>query len=62
VGSGLGIAVASALHADGITAIAVPGANLVLYAVAAAFFGLVAAIFPSIRASRVDVLRAVTTD
>jgi len=62
VGSGLGVGVAGALHADGITATAVPGANLVLYAVAAAFFGLIAAIFPSIRASRVDVLRAVTTE
>ena len=62
VGAGLGIAVAGALHADGITATAVPGANLLLYAAAAAFFGLVAAIFPSIRASRVDVLRAVTTE
>jgi putative ABC transport system permease protein len=62
VGCGLGIAIAGALHADGITATAMPGANLALYAVAAAFFGLVAAIFPSIRASHVDVLRAVTTE
>ncbi|MGA8016489.1 MAG: FtsX-like permease family protein [Candidatus Dormiibacterota bacterium] len=62
VGAGLGLALVSALHADGITATAVPGANLALYAVAAAFFGLVAAIFPAIRASRVDVLRAVTTE
>jgi putative ABC transport system permease protein len=62
VGAGLGIAMASSLHADGITATAVPGGNLLLYAAAAACFGLIAAIFPAIRASRVNVLRAVTTE
>jgi putative ABC transport system permease protein len=62
VGAGLGIAMASSLHADGITATAVPGANLLLYAAAAACFGLIAAVFPAIRASRVNVLRAVTTE
>jgi putative ABC transport system permease protein len=62
VGAGLGIAVASSLHAEGITTTAVPGGNLLLYAAAAASFGLIAAIFPAIRASRVDVLRAVTTE
>jgi len=62
VGSGLGIALVSALHNDGISATAIPGNNLILYAVAAGLFGIIAAIFPAIRASRVDVLRAVTTD
>jgi putative ABC transport system permease protein len=62
VGAGLGIAMASSLHADGITATAVPAGNLLLYAAAAACFGLLAAIFPAIRASRVNVLRAVTTE
>jgi putative ABC transport system permease protein len=62
VGSGLGIALVSALHSDGISQTAVPGNNLVLYAVAAGLFGIVAAVFPAIRASRVDVLRAVTTE
>jgi putative ABC transport system permease protein len=62
VGSGLGIALVSALHNDGITQTAVPGNNLILYAIAAGLFGIVAAIFPAIRASRVDVLRAVTTE
>jgi putative ABC transport system permease protein len=62
VGAGLGIALVSSLHADGITATAVPGGNLVLYAVAAAFFGLLASVFPAIRASRVDVLRAVSAE
>jgi putative ABC transport system permease protein len=62
VGTGMGIALVSSLHADGITATSVPGVNLALYAVAAALFGLVPALFPAIRASRVDVLRAVTTE
>jgi putative ABC transport system permease protein len=62
VGSGLGIALVSALHSDGISATAVPANNLILYAVAAGLFGIVAAVFPAIRASRVDVLRAVTTE
>ena len=62
VGSGLGIALVSALHSDGISQTAVPGNNLILYAVAAGLFGIVAAIFPAIRASRVDILRAVTTE
>jgi putative ABC transport system permease protein len=62
VGSGLGIALVSSLHSDGLTVTAVPGGNLVIYAVAAALFGLLAAIFPAIRASRVDVLRAVTVE
>jgi putative ABC transport system permease protein len=62
VGSGLGIALVSALHSQGISQTAVPGNNLILYAVAAGLFGILAAIFPAIRASRVDVLRAVTTE
>jgi len=62
VGAGLGIALVSSLHSDGISQTAVPGNNLILYAVAAALFGIVASIFPAIRASRVDVLRAVTSE
>jgi putative ABC transport system permease protein len=62
VGSGLGVALVSALHSDGISQTAIPGNNLILYAVAAGLFGILASIFPAIRASRVDVLRAVTTE
>lgn len=62
IGAGLGIAVVSSLHAEGITSTAVPGGNLLLYAAAAACFGLIAAVLPAIRASRVDVLRAITTE
>jgi ABC-type antimicrobial peptide transport system permease subunit len=38
------------------------GGNPILYAVAAGVFGVVAAIVPTIRAARVDILRAVTTE
>ncbi|HBV94213.1 MAG TPA: ABC transporter permease, partial [Chloroflexi bacterium] len=62
VGAGLGIALVSSLHSDGISQTAVPGNNLILYAVAAALFGIIASIFPAIRASRVDILRAVTSE
>jgi putative ABC transport system permease protein len=62
VGLGLGVAVSGSLHDLGITEIAVPGTNLILYAIIAGVFGVVAAIFPTIRASRVDILRAITTE
>jgi putative ABC transport system permease protein len=62
VGLGLGVAVSGSLHDLGITEIAVPGTNLILYAIIAGVFGVVAAIFPTIRASRVDILRAIATE
>ncbi|MGH7722403.1 MAG: ABC transporter permease [Candidatus Dormibacteria bacterium] len=62
VGTGLGVAVASALHSLGIDTISVPGGNLILYAVAAGVFGVLAAVVPTIRAARVDILRAVTAE
>jgi putative ABC transport system permease protein len=62
VGTGLGVVVASALHSLGIDTISIPGGNLILYAVAAGVFGVVAAIVPTIRAARVDILRAITTE
>jgi len=62
VGLGLGVAVSASLHDLGITQVAVPGLNLILYAIVAGVFGVVAAIFPTIRASRIDILRAITTE
>jgi|HubBroStandDraft_6_1064221.scaffolds.fasta_scaffold00105_8 putative ABC transport system permease protein len=62
VGLGLGVAVSGSLGALGITEIAIPGENLIVYAIIAGVFGVVAAIFPTIRASRVDILRAITTE
>ena len=62
VGTGLGVVVTSALHDLGIDTISIPGGNLILYAVAAGVFGVLAAIIPTIRAARVDILRAITTE
>ena len=62
VGVGLGLALANALHNLGIDHVAVPGGNLLLYALVAGIFGVLAAIFPAIRASRLDVLQAVAAE
>ncbi len=62
VGLGLGVVVAGSLHDLGITNVAIPGGNLILYAVAAGVFGVLAAIIPTIRAARVDILRAIATE
>jgi putative ABC transport system permease protein len=62
LGIGLGLALTRALADEGIDQIAVPGVQLALYVVAAAVAGVLAAIGPARRASRVDVLRAVVTD
>ncbi len=62
VGLGLGVVVAGSLHDLGITNVAIPGGNLVLYAIAAGVFGVLAAIIPTIRAARIDILRAIATE
>jgi putative ABC transport system permease protein len=62
VGLGLGVVVAGSLHDLGITNVAIPGGNLILYAFAAGLFGVLAAIIPTIRAARVDILRAIATE
>jgi putative ABC transport system permease protein len=54
--------IAGSLHDLGITNIAIPGQNLVLYAIAAGLFGVLAAIIPTIRAAQVDILRAIATE
>ncbi len=62
VGVGLGVALTNALRSSGIDHIAVPGGNLFLYAVIAGVFGVLAAIFPALRASRLDVLHAIAAE
>jgi putative ABC transport system permease protein len=62
LGLGLGLALVRAVADEGIETIAVPGMQLGVYVVAAAFAGVLAAIGPARRASNVDVLRAVVTD
>jgi putative ABC transport system permease protein len=62
LGIGLGIALTRALADEGIEKIAVPGLQLSIYVLAAAVAGVIAAVGPARRASKVDVLRAVVTE
>ncbi|HEY0905029.1 MAG TPA: FtsX-like permease family protein [Marmoricola sp.] len=62
LGTMAGIALSRALVAEGITTVAVPAGTLAIYLVVAIGVGLLAAIGPARRASKVDILRAVTAD
>jgi putative ABC transport system permease protein len=57
-----GWAIVAAMHAQGVTHLVFPVLPLLVLTVAAGLAGLVAAIAPSRRAARLDVLRAVTTE
>ncbi|HEY6471344.1 MAG TPA: FtsX-like permease family protein [Acidimicrobiales bacterium] len=59
VGTGLGIALVSSLHSQGITSTVVPWSNLVVFLILAALLGLLAASWPARRAARLDVLAAI---
>ena len=59
VGIGLGAATVRALRDQGITTLALPWSQLVTYLILAAIVGVVAAVLPSIRAARVNVLEAI---
>ena len=62
LGTSVGAAAARALDGQGITSVTIPYATLLGYVVVAALIGIVAAIGPARRASRVDILRAITVD
>ncbi len=62
LGTGLGIALTRALADEGIEKVDVPVTQLALYLVAAAVAGVLAAIGPARRASKVDMLRAVASE
>jgi putative ABC transport system permease protein len=62
LGTLAGVALSRAMTEQGIIAVSVPVPTLVVYVVVAAIVGVLAAIGPARRASRVDVLRAVTVD
>ncbi|WP_426504266.1 ABC transporter permease [Dactylosporangium sp. McL0621] len=62
VGIGLGSAVVHALKDDGFTRMAFPWTQMGTYLVLAALVGVVAAVLPSIRAARVNVLQAIAHD
>ncbi len=59
VGTGLGTAVARALRDDFIPVLSLPWLTIVLFLALAALAGLLSAIIPAVRASRIDVLRAI---
>jgi putative ABC transport system permease protein len=62
LGTGAGIALSRALESEGVSAVTVPVTTLLIYLVVAAAVGVLAAIGPARRASKVDVLRAITTE
>jgi putative ABC transport system permease protein len=59
VGTGLGAAVVRALRDQGFTHLTLPWSTMLLYLGVAALIGVVAAILPSIRAARLNVLGAI---
>ena len=62
VGAGLGAAVVRALEGEGITDLVLPWAGMGVYLVLAALVGVLAAVLPSIRAARLNVLAAIAHD
>lgn len=62
LGLGLGIALRRGLQDQGLSVLAVPWGTLGGVIVAAAVAGVVAAILPAIRATRLDVLKAITSE
>ena len=59
VGAGLGAAVVRALHDQGITQLSFSWGLMVAYLILAAVIGVLAAILPSVRAARLNVLNAI---
>jgi putative ABC transport system permease protein len=62
VGTFFGWTLVRALHSQGITEFALPVGTLLVFVVAAALAGVLAAVFPGRRAARIDMLRAITTE
>ncbi|WP_238013350.1 FtsX-like permease family protein [Dactylosporangium sp. AC04546] len=62
VGTGLGAAVVRALRDEGFSTLAFPWTQMATYLVLAALVGVIAAVLPSIRAARVNVLQAIAHD
>ncbi|GGM51245.1 ABC transporter permease [Dactylosporangium sucinum] len=62
VGTGLGAAVVRALRDEGFSKLAFPWSQMATYLLLAALVGVIAAVLPSIRAARVNVLQAIAHD
>ena len=61
VGTGLGLALASSLRNNGVTALSVPYVTLIVFLVLSGLLGLGAASWPARRAAKLDVLQAIAT-
>ena len=57
-----GVAIQRALEEDGITVLSIPWLQLLVFLVLAAVIGVLAALWPAFRASRMDVLQAISTE
>ncbi|MDO5735041.1 MAG: ABC transporter permease [Propionibacteriaceae bacterium] len=62
LGIGFGVVLVRLLRDSGITNLAIPWGQLVLYVVVAAIFGVLAAITPARRASRMNILESIAMD
>jgi putative ABC transport system permease protein len=62
LGVALGSALVTALNGEGIDELVVPYGQLVIYLVVGALIGVLAAVWPARRASRLDILGAITTE
>jgi putative ABC transport system permease protein len=62
LGIAFGIVVQRALRDDGIDVLSIPWGQLLIFVVAAVIFGILAAALPARRASKLNVLNAITTE
>jgi putative ABC transport system permease protein len=62
MGLAFGLTLMQPLRDEGLTAVVVPWPTLLVFVVAAAVVGVLAALFPARRAAKLDVLRAITTE
>jgi putative ABC transport system permease protein len=62
VGTALGIAITKALADQGVDSLTFPWVRMVIFVIVAAVAGVLAAILPARRASRLDVLNAIATE
>jgi putative ABC transport system permease protein len=62
IGVFFGWAMVQALKDQGISELSIPGGQLIIYVILAGLAGVVAAIWPARRASRLNVLEAITTE
>jgi putative ABC transport system permease protein len=62
VGAGLGAAIVKALADDGLTTLALPWQQMGVYLLLGALVGVVAAVVPALRGSRINILAAIAHD